>query len=159
MSDETLDKIRSFRDFYDEYLERTGMEKDADLYENYIVVAVNDVNELYPSDVVSESLSKYITKVAELEKLIKQMEKDINEAIRQNALLQADNDKKSDKIDHLNGEIRSLDKDVKEKAKSILELTDAVSLLEGRITELSNALNDAQALNLDLVVLKKNMRN
>ena len=155
VSDETLDKIRSFRDFYDEYLERTGMEKDTDLYENYIVVAVNDVNELYPSDVVSESLSKYITRVAELEKLIKQMEKDINEAIRQNALLQADKDKKSERIDSLSEDVRSLEKDVRTKAKTILELSESVSSLEGRITELSNALNDAQVLNLELGSFKE----
>lgn len=155
VSDETLDKIRSFKDFYDEYLERTGYEKDDDLYENYIVFAVNDVNELYPSEVVSESLSKYITKVAELEAVIKRMEKDINEAIRQNALLQAERDKKSERIDSLSKDVRTLEKDVRDKAKTIIELSESVTSLEGRITELSNALNDAQALNLELGSFKE----
>lgn len=155
VSDETLDKIRSFREFYDEYLERTGYEKDDDLYDNYIVVAVNDVNELYPSEVASESVSKYITKVAELEATIKRMEKDINEAIRQNAILQADKDKKSEKIDSLNEDIRSLEKDVRSKAKTILELSESVTSLQERITELSNALNEANALNLELGSFKE----
>ena len=155
VSDETLDKIRSFKEFYEEYLERTGTEKDLDLYDNYIVDAVERVNELYPSEVVSESVSKYITKVAELEVVIKRMEKDINEAIRQNALLQAEKDKKTEKIDSLNETVRELEKDVRDKAKSILELSDSVASLEGRIAELSEALQAAESLNLELGSFKE----
>ena len=155
VSDETLDKIRSFKEFYEEYLERTGTEKDLDLYDNYIVDAVERVNELYPSEVVSESVSKYITKVAELEAVIKRMEKDINEAIRQNALLQAEKDKKTEKIDSLNETVRELEKDVRDKAKSILELSDSVTSLEGRIAELSEALQAAESLNLELGSFKE----
>ena len=155
VSDETLDKIRSFKEFYEEYLERTGTEKDLDLYDNYIVDAVERVNELYPSEVVSESVSKYITKVAELEAVIKRMEKDINEAIRQNALLQAEKDKKTEKIDSLNEAVRELEKDVRDKAKSILELSDSVASLEGRISELSEALQAAEGLNLELGSFKE----
>ncbi len=155
VSDETLDKIRSFKEFYEEYLERTGTEKDLDLYDNYIVDAVERVNELYPSEVVSESVSKYITKVAELEAVIKRMEKDINEAIRQNALLQAEKDKKTEKIDSLNETVRELEKDVRDKAKSILELSDSVASLEGRISELSEALQAAEGLNLELGSFKE----
>ena len=155
VSEETLDKIRSFKEFYEEYLERTGTEKDLDLYDNYIVDAVERVNELYPSEVVSESVSKYITKVAELEAVIKRMEKDINEAIRQNALLQAEKDKKTEKIDSLNETVRELEKDVRDKAKSILELSDSVASLEGRIAELSEALQAAESLNLELGSFKE----
>lgn len=155
VSDETLDKIRSFKDFYLEYLERTGSEKDDDLYDNYIIDALDRVNELYPSEVVSESVSKYITKVAELEAVIKSMEKDINEAIRQNALLQAERDKKSERIDSLTEEVRTLEKDVRGKAKTILELSDSVASLEGRITELSDALQTAESLNLELGSFKE----
>ena len=155
VSDETLDKIRSFKEFYEEYLERTGTEKDLDLYDNYIVDAVERVNELYPSEVVSESVSKYITKVAELEAVIKRMEKDINEAVRQNALLQAEKDKKTEKIDSLNEAVRELEKDVRDKAKSILELSDSVASLEGRISELSEALQAAEGLNLELGSFKE----
>ena len=155
VSDETLDKIRSFKEFYEEYLERTGTEKDLDLYDNYIVDAVERVNELYPSEVVSESVSKYITKVAELEAIIKRMEKDINEAIRQNALLQAEKDKKTEKIDSLNETVRELEKDVRDKAKSILELSDSVTSLEKRIAELSEALQAAESLNLELGSFKE----
>ena len=155
VSEETLDKIRSFKEFYEEYLERTGTEKDLDLYDNYIVDAVERVNELYPSEVVSESVSKYITKVAELEAVIKRMEKDINEAIRQNALLQAEKDKKTEKIDSLNETVRELEKDVRDKAKSILELSDSVTSLEGRIAELSEALQAAESLNLELGSFKE----
>ena len=155
VSDETLDKIRSFKDFYEEYLERTGTEKDVDLYDNYIIDAVERVNELYPGEDVSESVSKYITKVAELEAVIKSMEKDINEAIRQNALLQAERDKKSERIDSLTEEVRALEKDVRGKAKTILELSDSVASLEGRITELSDVLQTAESLNLELGSFKE----
>lgn len=155
VSDETLDKIRSFKDFYLEYLERTGTEKDDDLYGNYIVDAINRVNELYPSEVVSESLAKYITKVAELESVIKKMEKDINEAIRQNALLQADKDKKSERIDSLTEEVNSLEKDVRSKAKTIIGLTEDITSLEEKIKGLGSALEDAKSLNLELSGFKE----
>ena len=83
------------------------------------------------------------------------MEKDINEAIRQNALLQADKDKKKDKIDSLTDDVHGLEKEVREKAKTILELSESVSSLEARITELSNALQEARDLNLELGSFKE----
>lgn len=155
VTDETLDKIRSFKEFYDDYLKRTGIERDTVFYETMLGSVVDVVNELYPSEVQNESVSKYITKIAELEVTIKKMEKDIQEAVRQNALLQAERDKKADRVDSLTDDVNSLEKDVRSKAKQLLELSGTITSLEGRITELSEALETANALNLELGSFKE----
>ena len=67
IKDELLDKIRNLGNFYDEYLERTGIEKNEQFFNNSISVVLDKINKLYPSEVANESVSKYITKIAELE--------------------------------------------------------------------------------------------
>ena len=149
--EEVLDKIRSFNDFYEDYLIRTGEEKVEVLYTDFIKPLLDDVNDFYPSDVSGESISKYITKVAELESTIKKLEKDFNEAIRMNNILEKDKEKKEEQIDTLNESLKELQSDVRNKNKNILGLSNTILSLEEKIIELSNALQMAESLNLELI--------
>ena len=58
ISGETLNKIRSFDDFYQEYLDRTQQEKNIDFYDNCIDYLIKKVDELYPVLEKNESFTK-----------------------------------------------------------------------------------------------------
>ena len=156
VTDETLDKIRSFREFYDEYLERTGIERDETLSNDYIDSVVEEVNKLYPVDSMDiESVSKYINKVAELEKQIKKLEKDLSEASRIYNSLDEEHAKKCDKLAELKGTIQSLEKDVREKGKEIVSLNETITALNSRIGELETSLNKETITNVELSSYKE----
>lgn len=156
VTEETLDKIRSFREFYDEYLERTGIERDETLSTDYIDSVVSEVNELYPVDSIdTESVSKYINKVAELEKQIKKLEKDLTEASRIYNSLDEEHQKKCSKLAGLKETVQSLEKDVREKGKEIINLNETIITLGSRIEELETSLNKATITNVELSSYKE----
>ena len=59
IGEDILDKIRSFKELYDDYLNRTSFENDEDI-SNYIDGVLKVVNKLYPTEVKNESVTKYI---------------------------------------------------------------------------------------------------
>ena len=79
IKDETLDKIRNFGEFYNEYLNRTNQEFDEDFYNDAIGPVLDKIKELYPGDINNESMTKYITKISDLEELIKKLKKEVIE--------------------------------------------------------------------------------
>lgn len=156
VSDETLDKIRSFKEFYDNYLERTGIERDESLSKDYIDAAVSLVNELYPMELVdSESMSKYINKVAELEKQIKKLEKDLDEVSKIYNSLDEEHQKKCTKLATLKDTVQSLEKEVREKTKEITGLNKTIATLTSRIGELETSLNKVTLTNIELSSYKE----
>ena len=154
VSEETIDKIRSFKDFYEEYLERTGTIRDDDFYETMILPVVEKVNQLYPCEVVNESLSKYIAKIAALEITIGKLEKELAEALRLQGVSDKEIEKKSARIDSLTEDVRCLEKSVRSKEKDILELSGTISELRGRIEELSLELSQVNEVNGELSEFK-----
>ncbi len=156
VSDETLDKIRSFKEFYDDYLERTGIERDETLSTDYIDSIVEEVNKLYPVDSMdTESVSKYINKVAELEKRIKGLEKELEEASRIYNSLDEEHQKKCTKLASLKDTVQSLEKDVREKTQEITGLNDTITTLSSRIGELEASLSKATLTNVKLSSYKE----
>lgn len=83
ISEETLDKIRSFDQLYDDYLKRNVVDCDTEFREHCILEVIEKTNELYPSEVNSESVAKYIVKVRELEGKIKELERLLEDAKRE----------------------------------------------------------------------------
>ena len=154
VSEETIDKIRSFKDFYEEYLERTGVNRDDEFYETMILPVVEKVNKLYPSEEVNESLSKYIGKIAALNITIGKLEKELAEALRLQDVAKSDNEKKDRRIDSLMDDVRALEKNVRGKEQEILELSETISELRGRVEELSAELSQVTEANGELSEFK-----
>ena len=84
-------------------------------------------NELYPSEVNSESVAKYIVKVRELEGKIKELERLLEDAKRENGILQSDLDKSSSKVDTLTEDISSVREELRSKKDYVKELEESLS--------------------------------
>ena len=155
IKDELLDKIRNLANFYDDYLERTGIEKNEQFFNNSISVVLDKINKLYPSEVANESVSKYITKIAELEELVKKLEKEIEDTSKLCEVTQKAHDKKSEKVSELRTEISSLERSVKSKDKETTVLSATIEELREQVSSLQAMLANVQAENVELAVFKE----
>ena len=144
VSDETLDKIRSLKEFYFEYVERTEGCVDVEFNDNYLVPLMDKIDALYPvsDNYEVESVSNYINKIAELEKTIKGLEKELDEFRRKSDSLESSVQKKDEQLDSLKEEKVSLGREVRSKNKEIEELTGTIEGLKAKISELQALLDD-----------------
>ena len=144
ISEDILDRIRSFKEFYDDYLTRNNQEKDESV--NYGVETVLDVvNGFYPVAKNSESVSKYITQIDELNIRIKELEKELKDARRMYNNLQQSYEQKTEKADSLYEETLTLGKALRTKEKEIAELNSKLEELNGKILQLEETLTQVQA--------------
>ncbi len=170
IDESTLDIIRSFEDLYDEYLNRTNFDIDLEFTDDVIGQVLSTVNELYPSKSEnSESLGKYINKIAELEATVKKLRKELDEANRLYGLLEESHNKDAEKVDTLSQSVIELGKDGRSKAKEIASLNETIQGLNSRIAELEGILESkngeleyyipfkeqCEALSLEVERLKK----
>ena len=144
VSEETLDKIRSLKEFYFEYVERTEGCIDVEFNDNYLVPLMEKIDALYPVDdnYEAESVSNYINKIAELEKTIKVLERELDELRRKSDSLELSSQKKDEQLDTLKEEKVSLGREVKAKNKEIEELSGTIESLKVKISELQTLLDD-----------------
>ena len=144
VSEETLDKIRSLKEFYFEYVERTEGCIDVEFNDNYLVPLMDKIDALYPVDdnYEAESVSNYINKIAELEKTIKVLERELDELRRKSDSLELSSQKKDEQLDTLKEEKVSLGREVKSKNKEIEELSGTIESLKVKISELQTLLDD-----------------
>lgn len=144
VSEETLDKIRSLKEFYFEYVERTEGCIDVEFNDNYLVPLMEKIDALYPVDdnYETEAVSNYINKIAELEKTIKGLERELDELRRKSDSLESSSQKKEEQLDTLKEEKVSLGREVKAKNKEIEELSGTIESLKAKISELQTLLDD-----------------
>lgn len=154
VSEETLDKIRSFKEFYDEYLIKNVLDADADVLAT-IDSTLNTVNELYPSETKSESVSKYINQIAELEAQVKKLQRELSEITRVYESLQQSYEQKTERADSLYTETVSLGKEVRSKERDIASLGKTIDSLNARIAELEGLLAQSQLENTSLAPYKE----
>ena len=141
--EETLDKIRSFKEFYEEYLIRNVFDSDDDIMVTLDSIT-ETVNELYPQDKKSESVSKYINQIAELQLEIKGLQKELAEVTRLYENLQVSFNQKDEQVVSLQEQNITLGKDVRGKKKEIDTLTQTIESLNARISELESLLTQAK---------------
>ena len=141
IGEETLDKIRSFGDFYQEYLDRTQLDKNIDFYDNYIDALLKKVDELYPNKESSESITKYISKISELEEKVAKLNRELSSLEKMNNKLQLSCEQKSNMTESLNKELNDLSNEIRNKSKEICELNSDITGLNGKIEQLQNELN------------------
>lgn len=150
----TLDKIRSLKDFYDDYLKRTGFEEDVDFSEKCIGVVIEKVNELYPSDKKQDSIVEYVNEIAQLESKVKELRRQLTDVTKVYGDLQISYAKKTSKVETLNKEIVSLNSEIQNNEKEILELNQIIEGLNTKINELETSILQVSSENDVLVTFK-----
>ena len=155
VNEELLDKIRNIGEFYNEYINRTNVELDKDLKENCIDLVVSKVNEYFPSKASNESLAKYINKISQLEKEIKELRKNLDEVTSIQNGLQTTCEQKTDKINLLNEQVNSLEKEKKQKDKETESLKSTIDDLTSRISELEITAEKSNELSFELEKFKQ----
>ena len=155
VSDETLDKIRSFDELYDDYLKRNVVDCDTEFREHCILEVIEKTNELYPSEVNSESVAKYIVKVRELEGKIKELERLLEDAKREAGVAQSDFDKFNSKVGDLTLELSGVRDELREKKDYIKELEESLLDLKTQIIDLEGKLGTITSERDELAPYKK----
>ena len=154
VSDEILDKIRSFDEFYQDYLKRTNQEVDEGLYEVHIKPLMELVEKLYPSKTQNESVTKYITQINELENEIKRLEKELASTEKQLTSSKRTVDQKQQRIEQLSNSLNSANGESQANSIKIKELREERAKLEERIQMLEEEITLAVELNNELLPLK-----
>ena len=155
IDEEILDKIRSFGDFYQEYIDRTNQEKDFDFYNDYIDDLLKKVDELYLSEIKSESITKYISKIKELEDLVNKLNRELKNAEIIKNSIQSSNEQKSNDIERLSKEITDLRNETKNKSKNIKRLNENIDSLNIEIEQLQKKVVSIEEENILLKPYKE----
>ena len=140
ISEETLDKIRSFDQLYDDYLVRNVVDCDTEFREHCILEVIEKTNECYPSEVNTDGVAKYIVKVRELEAKVKELERLLEDAKREIGVSQNDFEKSNSKIQDLTGELSGVREELRGKKEYIKELEESLWDLKAQIIDLESKL-------------------
>jgi len=156
-----LEKIRNFPNFYNDYLEKTGFEKDLDFEENSIKVVIDTIDELYPANEKIESASKYISRIAELEKELAKITKELAKITKLYSTAQETLVSKTEKVDLLNKDLVSLENNLANKEKEVTGLNEDLTMfsklvedLRKRICDLTKEIETLQTEKEELVMYK-----
>lgn len=140
IKEETLDKIRSFRTLYEEYLTRNELEADVVFRDNCIGEVEEILNKLYPSNIDNDSLAKYIIKVKELEARIKELERTLESVSQDKEILQGELEKANTNLEISKSDASSVREELKQKKKDIRVLNKELEEIKEKIEELENTL-------------------
>ncbi len=155
ISDETLNKIRNLEYFYDEYLERTKTDVDLEFKENCLKTVLTTVNELYPTEEKSESMTKYINQVNDLNNQIKDLKKQLEEITKLYELSQTTLEQKSTKVTTLISSLTSSQNESNKKDKEIDRLNEVIRNLTEKVTSLETETKNLQQEKSDLLPYKE----
>lgn len=146
VKEEILDKIRSFGDFYEDYLSRNGLEEDVEFRSNSIEEVLKTINELYPAkvEVANESLVKYIERIEDLERHIQSLTKELDGITSQHEKMKKSYERKSNSVSSLKEKISKLKDEVESKNNKISQLEEGLESLNSRISELESSLSASQ---------------
>lgn len=157
--DETvLDKIRSFKDFYDAYLNRCNIGVDEELE-----ACINDVSKtidrLYPKECNDECLVKYINEINCLKEEIKQLTNKFEELKKIYDCLEESSNEKTEHITQLRVDNITANNEIRKKTKEIEILKEQIELLKQKINELSCLLKQEQVKNEEFNKMKDEYDN
>ncbi|MBE6150373.1 MAG: hypothetical protein E7162_00950 [Firmicutes bacterium] len=155
ISDETLNKIRNLEYFYDEYLERTKTEPDLEFKESCLKTVLTTINELYPSEEKSESMTKYINQINTLNSQIKDLRKQLDEITKLYELSQESLEQKTSKVASLTTSLTSSQNESKGKDKEIDRLNEVIRELSDKITAFETETKNLQQEKCDLLPYKE----
>ena len=151
-----LDKVRSIKNYYDEYRARVEIEFDDTLIEDNLGMLENTLEKLYKTEnKPQESLSKYIDKITELEEEIKRLERELKEAGKLNETTSKTISQKQERIESLSNQLATASNDLSKKTKEANESTEIIADLTTQIEKLKNELTSLTQENVDLTKIKE----
>lgn len=140
VEEELLDKMRSFRGFYQEYCNRTNNVIDKELNEKYIQSLLYTLEALFPPLELGESIAKYVTQITDLERQIKELEKEILDIQQKLEVSQKNVSQKQEKIESLGGSITQMKNEMNIKNNEIENLKKQIKEFESKISRLEKEL-------------------
>jgi len=158
INDITLDKIRNFKELYNDYLKRNNFEIDEEFGDSWLDSVLETVDELYPKENITEPTSMYINLVEDLNDKIKSLEKELSNATKSYKKLQDSYENKLEEVDSLRNNICSLERESLSKDKMISDLNEDIKSLKIKISELENQLSQLQDENNVLTIYKEQCR-
>ena len=154
LKDETIDKIKSFKEYYNDYLIRMNQEQDLEFVGN-IDIVLEKINKLYPTIEKSESVIKYINKIEELTKNLNELKKKYEELKDLYDTLESSYNKKNSQVKNLNSDLVYKDEEIRNKAKEIKELSKTIKELNIKIEELKKILSKKEQDIIELGTYKE----
>ena len=155
ISDITLDKIRNFKELYNEYLKRNNFEIDEEFGDSWLDFVLETIDELYPAENATEPTSIYINLVEDLNEKIKSLEKELSSATKSYKKLQDSYECKLEEVETLKNNFGSLLHESTTKDKMISELNEEITSLNRKISELEVQLSKLQDENSALGMYKE----
>ena len=150
-----LDKIRSFPEYYEDYLKRNNVEIDIDLSDEYIKHLMDDVNSYYPLKDSSESVVEYLKDIDDLENQIISLKRELENLNGNYEYLQKNYDAKIELLGKKSEEVFRLNQTITTNNRDIANLNATIDTLNRKIQKLEKELNDANLLNEELLPLKE----
>ncbi len=153
VSEDVLDKIRSFPNFYSEYLTRTGYKVDDSII-SYLTSIDEVMKKIYPANKDIESISKYINQIAELEKKLSVTKRELTELTKRFDAVSALNDQRLNKNNELQEQNVILGRDLRNRKKEITSLLAQIAELQKNMKTLETQLQSANTQITDLAPYK-----
>lgn len=135
-----LDKIRSFEEYYDEYLNRTNYDIDLAFTDGYLASVLNTIKKLYPKEEKSESVVQYLDQIEELKTSLSSLKREYDNLMHLYESLQKKTDKKSEDYAQKSDDYSRALNTISSKEKEISKLNEAIGKLESKISELERTL-------------------
>lgn len=150
IGNDSLQKIRRFRDAYDGYITRNNLEVDLTFRDNYIGVLLECADELFP---VEEEVENVINSTDEanllkeelgcLRKELKQSQQELSNINKSYDKLKNSYTKQTDKVDNLQQKLKTKDQES-------IQLNEKITSLTAEISELKEVLSEVKSDNEQL---------
>lgn len=149
-----LDKIRSFEEYYDEYLNRTNNDIDLEFTDRYLASLLNNVNEWYPHEEKSESVIQYLNEIESLKNELLGLKREYDSLTNLYNLLQKKYDKRQEDFSKKSDDFSHAIQAKENCEKEISSLNETIFSLNKKIEELEAALANSNLENIELSEFK-----
>ena len=154
-----IDKIRSFEDFYDEYLNRTNFDIDLEFTDVYLASLLEKVNELYPSEMVSESVLYYLNQIELLKEEIAALKRDLEYQKDLYISLEKSVKTKEKEFEKRQQYYDSINTDIQIKESTIKRLEGEVDKLSKKVSQLTIDSENLVIVRNELKRLREELEN
>lgn len=145
-----LDKIRSFEEYYDEYLNRTNNDIDLEFTDGYLASLLKVVNELYPKEEKNESVVQYLNEIADLKEQLSVLTRDYDNLTQLHTLVQKKMEQVNKSYCQKSSEVSNLLNTISSNERVIGNLNKSINELEQKVKELETKL-EVSSTELDVL--------
>lgn len=155
VDEKILDSIRSFEEYYDDYLNRTNVDIDLEFTDGPLADIIKTVDELYPCKDNRESVLQYLNEIDDLDKQLAALKRDFDSLNSQCEHLKKHLEQTTRMLTTKSEELGKANQSIVKKDKDITELIESICELEKRISELKSSLEQVKEERDDLAPYKE----